>query len=265
MDYPKIMICIAVKNSAKYLKRFLKEMDLLRYPKEQLRWVWMYGPSVDYTLEIIKSFHESKSYEYNIYEEPPFANKTGSSLWLADVVNAFKDLIRKDEEYVLFPDVDIGIIPPKTLQQLLKVKKDIVAPYVWCMNTNPKKFYDTYVFRVNKQLFEKGTLNGVKYDSYSPPFMNSKVPVKLDSVGTFMLIRREVFLSVDWENPVPHYQFCKNARKKGYTVWALPYLSIEHINIEIDETVKEHWPIEWYVRRGLIEGNALDKMKDDAP
>ena len=93
-----------------------------------------------------------------------------------------------------------------------------------------------------------------------PPFKEEKVPIQLDSVGTFYLIKAKVFKEVPFDNPCPAYQFCKNARKKGYTVWALPSLVIEHANVEGLET--PHLPLEWYVSRRILPASELEKLKE---
>jgi len=77
-------------------------------------------------------------------------------------------------------------------------------------------------------------------------------------VGTFFLIKRKVFLEVNWDNPVPHLQFNLNARKKGYKVYALPYLKIYHANIENLEA--PHYPVEYYVQKGLLPASELEKI-----
>jgi len=254
MTAPKIMVCITSKNDAMHLDEFFKEMEALDYPKENLRWVWMYGKSVDNTLDKILEFHKSRKYKYAVYQEPLFYNATRSSMWIADLCNAFKPLI-KDEEYVLFLDTDIKKIPPDTLKKLVQANKDIVAPFVW-NDTKPRRFFDTYVFRYRKKPFGA-------YDIYKPPFMDSKVPVKVDSVGTFVLIKEKVFKAISWENPAPHFQFCKNARKVGYTVWTLPYVSLIHANIE--STEPPHLSVEMLVYHGVLDRKYLEKMRDDGP
>ena len=262
MKKPKILICITSKNDALHLDKFLKEMENLDYPKENLRWVWMYGKSVDFTLQKILDFHKNHTYKYEIYEEPLFYNITRSSMWIADVCNAFKKTIQ-DEDFVLFPDTDICRIPKDTLTRLVEANKDVIAPYVWIDGTKPIRFFDTYAFRVKKQPYGRVVLEGKNYNAWNPPFKESKVPVKMDSVGTFILIRAEVFRQVSWENPAPHFQFCKNARKAGFTVWSLPSVNIYHANIE--RTEKLHGSIEYFVATGVLDRSVLAKMKDDAP
>ncbi len=255
MEWPRIMICLLTKNDAKYLPRFLETMSKLDYPKEKLRWVWIYGKSTDNTLEIILDFHKKHSYDFEIYEEFPIHMPVKSSLYLAELCNAFKDLYQ-DEEFVLFADTDIIRVPSNTLKELVKVKKDIVAPYVYVEGT--EQFFDTYVFRINGWKFEKVILNGKEYNLMNPPFKDAKEPVELDSVGTFLLIRGEVFKKVRWENPAPHLQFCKNARKLGYKVYALPYIKIYHANV-----LKEgeyHFPVEYYVMKGILPESELRKV-----
>ncbi len=252
------MICLSTKNDAKYLPRFLKAMEELDYPKDKLRWVWLYGKSVDNTLEIILDFHKKRNYRYEVYEEPVLHRPIRSSLYNAELCNEFKKLY-EGEEFVLFPDTDVVKIRPNLLKELVKLNLDIVAPYVWIENSNPRQFFDTYVFRYSGQRFDKLVINGKLYDAWHPPFLDKKEPVELDSVGTFILIKGKVFQEVDWENPAPHYQFCKNARKKGYKVYACPWLEIEHADVLKDGEV--HLPVEWYVAKGLLPKEELKKMR----
>jgi len=250
------MLCLLSKNDSKYLPTFLGQMEKLDYPIEKLRWVWLYGRSIDFTLDIILDFHKKHSYEYEIYEEPHNPKPIRSSMYNADLCNEFKKLY-KGEEYVLFADVDLMEIPPETLKELLKAKKDVVAPYPYIKETG--QFYDTYIFRYKGQRYERIEENGKVYGPFNPIFKDSKKPIQLDSVGTFILISGEVFQKVNWDNPAPHYQFCKNARKAGYTIWALPYLIVGHQNIVAHGEL--HMPIEYYVQQGILPASELEKLK----
>jgi len=253
--WPKIMVCLLTKNDGKYLPRFLESMSKLDYPKEKLRWVWIYGESVDNTLDIILKFHEEQPYKFEVYEEPVVDMPIRSSLYVAELCNEFKKLYR-GEEFVLFADTDLVRIPKNTLKELVRVNKDIVAPYVYIEGT--KQFYDTYVFRVKGWRFDKAILDGKEYGPWNPPFKDKKEPVELDSVGTFLLIKSEVFKKVKWENPAPHLQFCRNARKKGFKVFALPYIKIYHANVIQDGEF--HYPVEYYVMRGVLPESELKKV-----
>jgi len=569
MKWPKIMICLLTKNDARTLPKFLEEMTKLDYPKDKLRWVWIYGKSVDNTLDIILDFHKKNSYKYEIYEEPVFERKLNSPLYNARLCNEFKSLLR-DEEYVLFADTDITKMPKNTIKELVKVNKDVVAPYVYIEGTNRfydsvpgdtpiivkekdtglidilpiedlktkyekylvlekthegttkwtpilavtyhpfkgklkrlrtletfieisrnhsiyaregkrlilknakhlkkgekitrlllrrakgpkgkffegteelawlwglfaaeghastywhlsnydreiltkvyslvKKYYwpkpnlrgkylessspklarifrerfytsrgwkkvpkeilnappsiqraflegfnvgdgtkrtasrmvlsssskplllgliflirklgflysistrkdkanaitiivhktpkhkkdpleileiedfyyegelydlttesnrfcaglgnilvhNTYVFRIRNWTFARIETESKIYDPWNPPFKNRKEAVELDSIGTFFLIKRKVFLEVNWDNPAPHLQFCNNCRKKGYKIWALPYLKIYHANV--GEFEAPHFPVEYYVKKGVLPEEELAKV-----
>jgi len=252
------MICILAKNDAKYLPKFLEAMKNLDYPKDKLKWVWLYGKSVDDTLQIILDFHKKESYKFEVYEDPVFERLLPSALYNARLCNEFKKLYQ-GEEYILFPDSDIVELPPKTLKELIRADKDIVAPYVYRRTKDNKEvFYDTYVFRFHGWKFEHVEHEGIVYGYESPIFMALKEPVELDSVGSFFLIKSKVFQSISWDNPVPHLQFCNNAREAGFKVWALPYLKVYHANL--DETEAPHFPLEWYVERGFLPQEELTKV-----
>lgn len=258
-DLPRIMICLLAKNDAKYLPKFLEAMSKLDYPKEKLRWVWIYGKSIDFTLDTILEFHKKNTYKFEVYEEPVFQRPLNSPLYNARLCNEFKKLYQ-GEEYILFADCDIEEIPPQTLKELIKADKDIVAPYVYRKTTGNKVyFYDTYVFRFHGWKFEYVKYKGKVYDYKNPLFKDRKEPVELDSVGTFFLIKAKVFQEVEWDNPVPHLQFCKNARAKGFHVWALPYIKIYHSNLEAGMEAP-HYSLEWYVLNGMLPQTELFKV-----
>jgi len=255
-EWPSILVAILTKNDAKYLPKFLKAMKELDYPKDKLRWVWIYGKSIDNTLDIILNFHKKENYKFEIYEEPVIERLLPSSLYNAELCNAFKDFY-KEEDFVLFADTDVIEIPKNTLKEMVKVNLDIVAPYPYLREGKRIRFYDSYVFRYKSWKFEHVEENGKVYDVYNPIFKDEKKPVELDSVGTFLLIKGEVFKKVKWSNPAPHLQFCLSARKLGFKVYGLPYLKIFHANVGGEEP---HYPVEYYVRMKLVPASELGKV-----
>lgn len=252
---PKIMIAILTKNDAQFLPKFLETMENLDYPKNKLRWIWMYGKSVDQTLDLILEFHKLRKYKYEVYEEPLFQRPIRSSLYNARLCNEFKPL-HKGEKFILFVDTDVLEIPPNTLKTLVKANKDIVSPYPYIEGTS--RFFDTYCFRFHGMRFDSVTWKGVNHDNLNPIFKDSKIPVELDSVGTLILIKSKVFKEIEWSNPAPHYRFCLKAREAGYHVWALPYLKIIHADIEKTENL--HQSIEYYVFHHILPATELGKV-----
>ena len=255
-EWPKIMLALLTKNDSEFLPKFLKAMKNLDYPKNKLRWVWIYGRSVDNTLDIILKFHKKEKYKYEIYEEPLIERPVRSSLYIAGLCNLFKELY-KGEDFVLLADTDVIEIPKNTLKEMVKLNLDIVAPYPYRREGNKLVFYDTYIFRWKGWKFEYLEMNGKVYNYRNPPFKDLKTPVELDSVGTFFLVKGEVFKKASWSNPAPHLQFCLSARKLGYKVYALPYLKVIHANLEKEEP---HYPVEWYVSRKILPSSELEKV-----
>lgn len=257
MQVPKVMVLSLTKNDAKYLPKLFKSIENLNYPHEALRFVWVYGKSVDNTLQLILDFHKAHDFRYEVYEEPVTERKLNNALYLAGILNSTKSLYQ-GEDYVWVLDSDLEYFPPNTLWELIKVNKDIVAPYIYVKVGEREQFYDTYVFRFNNYRFSKVEHEGNVYTATNPLFADYRTPVKLDSVGTTALIKGKVFAEVDWDDPAPFLQFCKNARKKGYEVYALPYLKVYHSNVAAEES--PHWPLESYVLQGLLPKTELLKV-----
>lgn len=213
------MVCLPTKGDDKHIHRFLEQWKTIDYPKDRLRFIVIYGDQIRPNF-ISEFFYKNGFPKCELYREIPFNNVTNNSLWIADVCNYFKEYYI-DEEYVLITDTDLSYLPSNLLKELVKVDKDVVAPYVW-QEFNHKIFFDTYIFRYG---------GNKRYDANNPPFKLLKEPVKIESVGTIFMVKAKVFLGVRWDNPAPHYQFCRNARNLGYTIWTLPYVGVRHADV----------------------------------
>jgi hypothetical protein len=164
-------------------------------------------------------------------------------------MNEFKKYY-KDEDFVVIDDGDVVKIPKTFLAETTNLNLDIVAPGIWIDQTNPPQFFDTFVFR---------TLDGKKFPPFGIPYKNSKLPIQLNSVGTLVVVKGNIFKKIAFDNPAPTLQFCKNARKAGFKVWFAPWIEVYHANTM--EMGEYHMPIEVYVKRGIIPKEDLEKVQ----
>lgn len=244
---PRVMIASPTKNDAHYLPRHLEAWKYSTYPRNRIRWVWIYGRSIDKTREILENYFKEEKWNHEIYPEPRFKNRTNNAIWIADVMNAFKEKYQ-DEDFVVIDDTDIIRFSPNLLTTLIEENLDIVAPFVWIDGTN--QFFDTYVFR---------DLEGKKFPPFNAPFANSKEPIEVSSAGTLLVMKGKILKEINFENPVPNLQFCRNAKKKGYKVWVIPWVNIYHANV-MRERSEIHYPLEYFVKRGILPKDILKKI-----
>lgn len=246
---PKVLIVTPIKNDACYLERHFSAWENVDYPREEIRWVWIYGHSKDNTKEMLDKYFSNGEWNCEIYYEPKFKNLTCSAMWIADVMNAARKLYR-GEDYVLIEDGDIVKIAPDLLNELIRLDLDIVAPYVW-HDGREKDFFDTYVFR---------DLYGVKYPINNVPFTGHTEPIEMNSVGTMVLIKGKIFSEIEFENPCPNLQFCNNAKRKGYRIWTAPWINIFHADVG-KERGESHMSPEFYIEKGILPKSLLEKVK----
>ena len=120
-------------------------------------------------------------------------------------------------DYTLFIEPDL-CFPLDLVDQLVFANLDITAPIVFL----GAGFYDSWGFR---------TLDGEKIGGVDG--INVHAPlVELSSVGSCVLFKTEIFSrGVRFRGPYETgllVGVCNDARKLGYKVWALPWLSIVH-------------------------------------
>jgi hypothetical protein len=249
---------LLTKNDAKYLPDFFNTLASLDYPRDLLRLVWIYGKSVDNTLNMVLDEMDSKKYNYEVYQEPVIERPIASSLYNAELCNQFKKVYDK-EPYFLLLDTDVTTIPSHAIKELIKVDKDVVAPYPLMREPEGReRFYDTYCFRWHGWKYEYVVENGKTFDPWNIFHIGDAAPLEMDSVGTMTMIKGKVLEAVNFTNPAPIMQFCWSSRKAGFHVWALPYLRIYHTNV--DDTDIPHHNLEYYCRTGILPKEELFKV-----
>lgn len=251
-DWPRVMMAMAVKNCAKWLPYCLRALLEMDYPHEKLRFVFAYGQSIDGTKEVIEKNCTENDIAYEILNELEIP-WTKNAAYLAGTMNLVQDQLR-DEDYILYADADVVEMPKNLLKVLISANKDIVAPCPM-METDGGRliFYDTYVFR---------DLQGRDFTAIQRnprhPWLG-KDSAEMMSIGTLGLVKRKVAEQVRWDNPIPWLQYCLNARRKGFRVWALPSLRILHANVQTESS--SHVRLEEYVRRGIVPSSELKKTQ----
>jgi len=233
---PSVMIGIPIKNAQIFLPKFLTALDRLTYPNIK-RIIFNYGISKDKTLDIIKTYVKKKRLKakIEIYSEPSMniPNIPVSGAFIADIYKDFQELITED--YFLLLDTDIADIPNDYIERLLSYNKSIIAPYVWVSRT-PKIFYDTYIFRYK----------GCRFHPYYPPGLDRDI-IEVDSVGTTYLVKRDIFLKGQYNNPHPHLNFCSSLRKQGIKIYATSQVEVWHEDLE--RLGIGHMPVEYYFNK----------------
>jgi len=217
-----VMVGVAIKNSAVWLPRFLYQLDKL---SDVSRVVFIYGPSQDPTLDILKRWENETAHSTEIILEPMMKTPL-SAAEIAPLYEDFQNIIGEegweDETHFLLIDSDIMEVPNDLIQRLKEQNKDIIAPFVWVDRANPPQFFDTHCFR----------FYSYRFHPFNPPDPYDGKPFEVDSVGSCYLVKREVFERVPYDNPHPHMKFCETALNDGYEVWAHPGIKILHLDVQ---------------------------------
>ena len=214
-----VMSGIMVKNSARWLPAFFKQVENMTYPDNKLRLVFSYGNSNDKTLDLIKEYKEKSKYKVEVFAEPQDRFlKMGGAQCAAAIYKDFQQLL--DEDYFLLLDSDLTKIPPNLIQELMRVQADIVAPYTW--SENKRHFYDNFIFRIQN----------LRFSPQDPPGNKLTYPIRVGSCGCCFLADGKVWKETEIANPYPNLTFCYNAARAGALVAAVPYLECEHVDLE---------------------------------
>lgn len=250
LSLPRVLILTPVKNAAGHLKTYAKLLRRLDWPRERLSIGLLESDSTDDTwkrLERLRPRLEAsasrvtlaqKAFNFQMPEGPPRWSpgfQLARRAVLARSRNHLLFAALKDEDWVLWVDVDVVDYPADTLHRLLAEGLDILQPNCVLKKGGPTFDLNGWAERGEKVLHDYRGAGG---------------PVRLDSVGGCMLlvcadIHRDglVFPTYPYgvrsetiRDPHPVWGLgeieteglAMMARDMGYQCWGLPDFEIYH-------------------------------------
>lgn len=239
MKKESVLVSSIIKDAELWIKPFLRNIRALNDSDNlNLDYLFIEGNSDDETYPILSRWRDNCKLnvtlvKHDLPEEMATIDRVMASIELiADIQN----YLATDTDYIMLIDADIVEMPSNMLTILTENMKshsaDIIAPHVLIAGTD--KFYDTHVFRMNKKNF-------VRTAPYAPDNKTHATPFEVDSVGTCLLFKSDVFMDVIVENRkyrkacrkenVDGYLcICSTAKRIGYRILADPTVRIAHVN-----------------------------------
>jgi Anp1 len=186
----KVLVLTPVKNAGRHIGRYVELLEALSYPRSQLSVGLLTGDSDDDTFERLIKFKSrlaARCRRVHISNRNfNFRMPKGVARWspayqlvrrsiLARSRNTLLFRALRDEEWVLWIDVDVVDYAPETLERLLATGLDIVQPH--CVLEKGGPTFDRNAWR------DKGAMQ-------MEDLRVADGPVRLDAVGGTMLLVR---------------------------------------------------------------------------
>jgi hypothetical protein len=246
----KVLVLTPVKDAARHLERYIELLEQLSYPRNLLSLGFMESDSKDNTFETLLGLEQRLSARCRRVElakrDFGFRIPAGIPRWapayqllrrsvLARSRNNLLFRALRDEDWVLWIDVDVVQYPANVIETLLATKLDIVQPH--CVVEEGGETFDLNAWS------QQGTKR-------MQDFRNADGPVRLDAVGgTMLLVRADLHrdglifppfrygMESPWIRP-SHPVWGRGeveteglgilAKDMGVQCWGLPNLEIVH-------------------------------------
>ena len=251
---PTVLVLTPVKQAAAHLDRYFSLLAGLDYPAERISLGMLEGDSTDNSYELLQARRPTLNRSYRRvtlarwnsgFQLPPGAPRWAAPLQLprrvvlARARNRLLSAALRDEDWVLWLDVDLAGYPPDVLSRLLATNRDILTPH--CVVTPGGRSFDWNAWR------DQGR---VRLDA----LRGDRELVRLDAVGaTMLLVRADVHReglvfpaylygrqSPFARDPSPYDDAGVGeveseglglmAKDMGYECWGMPDLEIVHRN-----------------------------------
>jgi glycosyltransferase involved in cell wall biosynthesis len=220
-----VTICAPFRDSRRTISRFITCVGALDYPPQHLRVIAVEGDSADGTPSVLEAWarrYGNLTLLTCDTGKPKYGSVVNAERFatLAQVFNTALDAVDLAwSNYVLFTPSDI-LFDRDVLTRLLAHDKDLIAPLFWGQDG---LFHDTWGFTSQGRDFPKVT-------RAQAAVLFGRQPVTLDTVGGMALIRAEVLRAgCRYTAQEVDRGLCKEARAKGFDVWADPTTHIVHL------------------------------------
>lgn len=257
-----VVILTPIHNSENDLVQYAQLIRELDYPKHKLSIVFGEDGSEDQTLKVgrdlLDEFRQQGFRRAEIYHFNLTGQITGDWNSIHDQVLQYKRrkhlakarnlLLKtglKDEEYVLWIDADVGVLPSDLIQQLIYANVDVVTPCCLYKKGQYTNVYDKNSWRETEYSLQEQTKlsktqlvlegYGPTIRLYLPHLRGEGRVVPLDGVGGCSLLVKAECHRKGLNFPEEIFQFhieteglAKLARSMGFGVYGLPFVEVYH-------------------------------------
>lgn len=252
---PSVLLLTPVRDAVAFLPRFLDNVRALAWPRDRLSLAFLEGDSRDGTGEWLEERLPALRGEFARVElfRRGFGLALGASRWepgvqrkrraiLARARNLLLSRALRDEDWVLWVDVDVSRWPPDLIGRLLAPGKRIVVPH--CRQEGTGGTFDLNTFKIRPGTDSREMDRWVSDGILQPPRgvgrfylsdLQERDLVEVDGVGgTVLLVSAELHREGLIFPPVPYRLHIETeglsflARDMGVASWGLPHVEVWH-------------------------------------
>jgi hypothetical protein len=253
-DTARVLVLTPVKNASRYLQRYFELLSRLDYNPDLMSLGILEGDSDDTTYDDIAAHLpdlRQRMQKVTLVKQD-FGQRIDGPRWAVNVQRRRRETLARarnrllsetlrDEDWVLWLDVDLIDYPPDLLRRLMASGKDIMVPRC---DLPDGRDYDLNSFRFDPA---KGPAEDPRFlidGIYQPQAGQGRAylselaggqPAQIDCVGgTALLIRADlhreglIFPAYSHRGYIETEGLAMIAKDMGYSCWALPDLRIVH-------------------------------------
>ena len=255
----KIMIAVPVKNAAAFIPTFVHNVLRLSYPQHLLSVTFLSSDSNDGTeAALIQTKQSLDPYvadvrlfvqDFGYHSRKPRYRRTQQLVRRSILARSRNLLLQRglrDEDWVLWIDVDVQWWPKNVLECLLAEDQQIIVPN--CLTPDGRPF-DLNSFRIQDGMTYKDWKPWIQDDLLQPPLgfgreylsdLRAEHRVRLDGVGgAMLLVKAELHRQGLLFPEYPHRHYIETeglaaaAADRDVECWGLPNLEIIHPRVEL--------------------------------
>ncbi|MFQ5433486.1 MAG: hypothetical protein ACE5FD_01280 [Anaerolineae bacterium] len=227
MSWPDVAIISLFRDHERLMPQYIRQIEMLDYPRQQMDLVAVEGDSIDNTLAMLEGWPDKRLHliqrTMHLPKFPSIANPVRLRA-MSVIGNAGLEYVarRLNVEYILWLESDL-IIRPDLLKRLIIRRPAAIAPMVWVeIQAGRPVFYDTWGFR---------KLDGTRFPQNERNWyanMFPRQPFEVQSAGSAVLIEASYIYDGARFDDEAIVGLCKQLRSAGCTILCDPSTHIQH-------------------------------------
>jgi hypothetical protein len=249
---PTVLVLTPVKQGAPFLARYFSLLEALDFPADRISLGMLEGDSTDSSYELIearlpalrRAYRRVTLVQWNAgFQLPPGVERWAAPMQLprrvvlARARNRLLSAALRDEDWVLWIDVDLLDYPPDVLSRLLASDRDIVTPHCVVVPGGPSFDWNSWRNQGRERLDSlRGDRELVRLDAVGGTMLLIRADLHREGLvfPAYLYGRRSPFA----RDPSPYDDagigevetegLGLMAKDMGYECWGMPNLEIVH-------------------------------------